>query len=209
MAMTCEGARERTSEEMQSVMHFPKNDDIRRRSFALLHNEINANDAENILTTADAIWVQKGYSLLREFTDVIKKYYFGDAVNVDFYGAVEEARQTINSWVEERTNGKVKDFIPKDFLGGALLVLTNAIYFKGRWAREFNKSLTRDEDFLTGEGKTIKVPMMRSQGTNNRFNYMETEGIQMLEVPYQGEKLSMLILLPKKDIISLVRGICI
>lgn len=209
IVMTYEGARGRTAVEMQSVMHFPKNDDARRRSFALLHNEINANDTRYALTTANAIWVQEGYSLLREFMDVIEKYYYGGAMNVDFYGAAEEARQTINSWVEKRTNGKVKDLIPKGFLDGSLLVLTNAIYFKGRWAREFNKSLTRDEDFLTGEGRIIKIPMMRSSGTNSRFNYMETEGIQMLEVPYQGEGLSMLILLPKKDILSLERSLTI
>jgi serpin B len=82
--------------------------------------------------------------------------------------------------------------------------LTNAIYFKGTWVKEFNKSLTRDENFHTSDGGIVNVPMMRRIGQEAIFNYLETEDLQILQMPYLGKKLSMMILLPKEqDILSL------
>jgi serpin B len=208
IAMTCEGARGKTADEMQSVMQFSKNDAIRRQSFALLYEEINAKDAVYTLKTANAIWVQRDYSLLSEYVEIIEKYYHGAAENVDFQGAAEKARQTINSWVEKSTEGKITDLIPKGFLDPlTALVLTNAVYFKGVWAREFDKSITRDEEFQMDDGSAKMVSMMRSLGPQSRFNFMETERMQMLEMLYQGENISMMILLPKGNIFSLEKAL--
>lgn len=203
LSMIYEGARGRTADEMQSVMHLPENDSIRRQSFAALYDKFNSANAGYTLSNANALWVQKDYSLLRDYTSVVDEYYHGKAENVDFKGATEDARQTINSWVEDRTNDRIKDLIPPGILDPMTrLVLTNAIYFKGSWVREFDRNETQDENFRTEDGRTVKVPMMRSFGEESLYNYMETEDMQMLEIPYKGWNLSMIVLLPKSDDIS-------
>ncbi|MBW2010870.1 MAG: serpin family protein, partial [Deltaproteobacteria bacterium] len=108
----------------------------------------------------------------------------------------EAARITINKWVEQKTNDKIKELIKRGILDPLVrLVLTNAIYFKGNWADRFDKNLTKDAMFHLLPGKSIKVPMMNQK---QKFGYAEHENLQILELPYVGEDLSMLVLLPKK-----------
>jgi serpin B len=188
---------------MQQVLHFPENDSQRRQSFASAYDKFNAKDAGYMLSTANALWVEKDYPLLENFTTDIERYYHGTAKNVDFKEATEDTRKMINSWVEERTNNKIKDLI---FPGGispqTQLVITNAVYFNGTWVRSFDKNATRNGEFKTGDGWTIQTPFMSSLGSESRFNYTEAGDMQMLELPYQGGRISMIILLPKSDDIS-------
>jgi len=200
LAMTYEGARGKTADEIQSVFHFPKDDATRRSSVAAIYNGLNKKDAKYRLHTANALWVQKGYQLLNGYTDTIEKYYLGKATNVDFAGATEHARQTINNWVEDKTDNKIKDLFPQGSLNSLTrLVLTNAIYFKGIWVKEFAKSETGEEDFRVSKDQTVKVPMMRRADNEAKFNYAETEELQILEMLYEGGDLSMLVLLPRSD----------
>ncbi|MDY6958461.1 MAG: serpin family protein, partial [Halobacteriota archaeon] len=200
LAMTYEGARGETAEEIQSVFYFPVDDETRRRSFEAIHNNFNKEDADYKLETANALWIQEDYRILDEYIDTIEKYYGGRATNLDFINSTEDSRQTINSWVEEKTNNKIKDLFPQGSLDRyTRLVLTNAIYFKGDWVKQFNENDTRDEDFRVSSNQTVKVPMMERTGEEARFNYAETEELQLLEMLYEGEELSMLILLPKND----------
>jgi len=80
------------------------------------------------------------------------------------------------------------------------LVLTNAIYFKGIWQWEFDTSDTREEDFKITPDNIVKTPMMNMEPDKARFNYADTGNLQILELPYKGDKISMLILLPKKNL---------
>ncbi len=196
LAMAYEGARGPTAEEMRSVFHFPAEAGARRPNFAALYNKINAGSADYQLKTANALWVQQDYQLLGEYTRALASYYGGKATNVDFAGATEQARQTINQWVEGQTNGKIKDLFPEGALNpDSRLVLTNAVYFKGTWLKQFDKADTREEDFTLAGGQTVKVPMMNR--TDPGFYYAETEKVQILEMLYKGKELSMLVLLPK------------
>jgi len=198
LAMTYEGAKGETAEEMQSVFHFPEDENIRRPSFAKIYNLVNKKNKKYELHTANALWAQKDYKFLDEYINAIKKYYVGKVTNVDFVNATESARLTINKWVEEQTNNKIKDLIPPGVLNALTrLVLTNAIYFKGLWVKQFDKKETREEDFRVSPEETVKVPMMSI--TREEFNYYETEKLQILELLYEGEDLSMLIILPKED----------
>jgi serpin B len=200
LAMTYEGARGQTAEEIQSVFHFPGDDTTRRSSLAAIYNIMNRADAKYTLYTANALWVQKDYQLLEGYLDIINRYYVGKATNVDFRGATEQARETINSWVEEKTNNKIKDLFPLGSLDPLTrLVLTNAIYFNGIWVKQFNPDETKEENFRVSEDQTVKVPMMRRTDNEAKFNYAEVENLQILEMLYEGEDLSMLILLPKND----------
>ncbi len=203
LAMTYEGARGQTAKEIQSVFNFPEDSSARRPNFAAVYNQLNKRDAKYKINTANALWVQEDFQLLDDYTNTIEAYYGGKATNVDFAGATEQARKTINTWVENKTNNKIKDLFPAGSLDPSTrLVLTNAIYFKGTWVKQFNENDTKDEDFRVSSDKTVKVPMMRLTGTDVIFNYSETEDLQMLEMPYEGEDLSMLILLPKNDDIA-------
>ena len=198
LAMTYEGARGKTADEIQSVFHFPKDDSQRRESFLRINNQINKKDKKYELLTANALWAQKDYAFLEDYFKLIENYYGGKATNLDFINETEASRLTINNWVEKQTNDKIKDLIPSlDPL--TYLVLTNAVYFKGFWLMQFDKKDTKDEDFRVAPGNTIKTPMMHLSGKEANFNYGETDKLQILELPYEGQDLSMLIILPKGD----------
>src|SRR5262249_12446739 len=115
---------------------------------------------------------------------------------VDFRGDAESARQTINSWVAERTRQKINDLLPPGLLSAQTrLVLTNAIYFKGTWAKRFEKTATRDEGFYVAPDRPVKVPVMRQV---DEFDYFDGGDFQALALPYTGKELALLVLLPRK-----------
>jgi serpin B len=200
LAMTYEGARGQTAEEMQNVFHFPAGINVRGPAFAKIYNEINKKDKEYKLNTANALWAQKDYAFLNSYFDLVGKYYGGKVTNLDFIGETEKSRVTINDWVEDQTNDKIKDIIPPGVLNPMTrLVLTNAIYFKGTWVKQFDEKNTKEQDFRVSPGNTVKVPMMSLTGKDAKFNYTETDKLQVLELLYKGNELSMLVLLPKED----------
>lgn len=174
LAMTYEGARGKTAEEIQSAFRFSKDDSTRKSSIAAICNRLNQKDAKYKLHTANALWVQKDYQLRSEFLETIEQYFAGKATTVDFAREVEEARQTINRWVEDKTNGKIKDFFPQGSLSSSSrLVLTNAIYFKGSWVKQFDKKETRKGEFRVKSDFTIQAPMMCRTDKKAWFNYRE------------------------------------
>ena len=198
LAMTYEGARGQTAEEMQSVMYFQEDEILRRPAFAWIHNQLNKKDKDYTLNTANALWAQEDYKFLNEYFEIIERYYGGNATNLDFKDELEKSRVTINDWVEEQTNDKIQDLIPKGNINELTrLVLTNAIYFKGNWVKQFDEEKTSKQDFRVNSDKIVKVPMMSMTGES--FNYTHTNELQILEMPYEGEDLSMLILLPWED----------
>ena len=203
LAMTYEGAKGKTADEMQSVFHFPKDASVRQPAFASIYNTLNEGSSDYTLKTANALWAQKDYQFLQDYFNTVEKYYGGKATNLDFVGETEQSRQTINTWVEEQTNNKIKDLIPQGILDSSTrLVLTNAIYFKGDWVWQFDKSKTMEADFKVSPTKTVKAQMMSMNPEKATFNYAETDDLQILEMPYKGEELSMLVLLPKEDILD-------
>ncbi len=198
MAMVFEGARGWTAGEMADVFHFPADAKIRHESFLALYQRINRKNAKYKLNTANALWIQKDYSILPEYLNTIKNYYSGYATNVDFIKTTEQTRQRINKWVEEKTNNKIKDLFPSGSLNAdSRLVITNAIYFKGKWILPFDKQLTEEDEFRVNQEQTIRVPMMRRVDPDAVFNYAKTDDLELLEMPYEGDDLSMLILLPE------------
>ncbi len=204
LAMTYEGAKGQTAEEMQSVFHFPKDAELRRNAISQIADEINKGDKEYKLSTANALWAQKDFAFRKDYLEVVENYYGGVARNLDFKADTEGSRLTINGWVEDQTNDKIKDLIPAGVLNrGTRLVLTNAIYFKGEWVKTFDKSATKDRDFTISRFNKVPVPMMRQSGRDSTFNYAETEDLQLLELPYAGDDISMLMILPKDDLGSI------
>lgn len=203
LAITYEGAKGKTADEIKSVFYFPESS-ILRPNFAAIYNWINNKNSAYELRTGNALWVQQDYPLLEEYVTSVEKYYGGKAANLDFIKETEKSRQTINAFIEEQTNGKIKDLIPAGVLSPLTkLVITNAIYFKGTWEWEFDKSDTREQDFKKTPTNIVKTPMMYMDPDKARFNYADTENLQILELPYKGGKISMLILLPTESLDSI------
>jgi serpin B len=194
LAMTSAGARGETLAEMNKVLHLPA-DGSAHAGFAALRSALNADLGKGVeLTVANALWGQQGFPFRKEFLALTKKDYGAGLRTVDF-AHPEQARQTINRWVEEQTKDRIKDLLPAGSLdASARLVLTNAIYFKGTWAKQFPKAATRDEPFRLGGGRTAPVPLMRVGGS---FPYFADDAVQAVSLQYAGGHLSLVVLLPK------------
>ena len=193
LAMAYEGARGETAKEMGLVLHLPANDSKRREAFRTLL--LNMERLGGIkLTVANALWVQRGYPVRKDYVDVIRRYYLGEARELDFQNDPESAERTINEWVREETNGKIENIVGNlDPL--TRLIITNAVYFRANWSSRFRPEDTRNERFTLPSGEKITVPMMHQLG---EFNYTETEEVQVLEMPYEDSSFSMVIILPRK-----------
>ncbi|MFA6376014.1 MAG: serpin family protein [Candidatus Paceibacterota bacterium] len=195
LEMTYEGARGATANEIQSVLHFPADAQARIESFAKLYSGINPKNATYQLSTANALWAQKSYPFDANYAKTIETYYGGKTTNVDFVSDTETSRQTINSWVSSKTNAKIPELFAKGTLDKSTrLVLTNAVYFKGKWSAPFQKEATQEKDFTTAAQSKIKVAMMNRQ---DDFGYTETADYQTVELPYENNDLSMIVVLPK------------
>jgi serpin B len=197
LAMTCAGARGQTEEQMAKALHFElKRSDLHPAFKALQAAILQAQGSENIIKIANAIWPHRRYPFLQEYIDLLLREYGVQVTPVDYVSATEQARLQINAWAEGKTDGLIRNLIGPGVLGPlTVLVLVNAIYFKGVWARPFRPENTAPAPFHTGTGETIEVPMMQLK---DEFRYSRNEHAQMLELPYAGETLSMLILLPDR-----------
>jgi serpin B len=186
-----EGAGGKTANEMASVFHFPDDAALTRNSIRTIQNNLNVNDSGYELRDANALWIKHDFAIKKEFVDIAKLYYDSEVTQVSF----PQDESTINSWVEQKTNGKIKDLVSgtDEY---TRLVITNAVYFNGTWQTKFEKNATYDADFRVTKEKTVKVPMM---SIKSQFPYAETDNLQMLEMPYKGDRLSMVVLLPKND----------
>jgi serpin B len=201
LAMTYEGGRGETADEMFNILNFQQNDEISLCSFGKIYNLLN-QVKEYTLSTANALWIKEDYTFKEEYLNFIDNFYMGKATEVDF-SDVEGAAKLINDWVEANTNGKIKDLIKSGDIDPiyTALILTNAIYFKGLWESEFDADNTRDKDFETSLGNKVIASMMNiGEGS---FNYTETDDLQILELPYNGDDVSMIIVLPKENNITI------
>src|SRR5262249_53332072 len=143
LAMAYAGARGETSAEMARTLQFTLPPERLHPAMAELLKDLNAAHAGYQLRVANALWAQQGYAFLDDFLKLTKDHYGAGTNTVDFKGATEEARLTINQWVEQQTENKIKDLIQPDTLTkNTRLVLTNAVYFKGDWLTRFEKPQT-------------------------------------------------------------------
>lgn len=197
LAMTSAGARGETEAQMVKALHFEPDPAGRHAVFAAMESDLNAvqKKGQVKLSVANSLWPQKEHPLLRSFLDLTRKCYGASVTPLDFR-APEQARKTINTWVEDKTNQKIKDLIPGGVLNAdTRLVLVNAIYFKGNWSSPFKAAATEEAPFRLPSGQTVQAPLMFQK---KHFNYGANDDLQVLEMPYAGDDLSMVVLLPKK-----------
>jgi serine protease inhibitor len=197
LAMTYAGTRGNTALQMARTLHFTLSPEELHPAFAALAADlVRAGDPAQVnLQVANALWPQIGYPLLAPFMATLETNY-GTAVTAVDYRSSEAARQRINHWVEDQTQQRIRELIPPGVLTSLTrLVLTNAIYFKGQWASQFDPALTAPAPFHVMPESTITMPMMAKKQT---AGYAEFDGLQLLELPYTGDEVAMVILLPRR-----------
>jgi serpin B len=198
LAMTYAGARGETERQMADVLHFTLEQEQLHPAFAALGSSVKTagNGSGCTVHVANSLWGQQGYGFLAEFLALNRKHYGAGFREVDFVNATERARQTINTWVAQQTQQIIKELLQKGQLDPAdVLVLANAIYFKGDWVTKFDPQRTQDAPFQISATDQVVVPMMQQFG---RFAFAAADELDLLELPYAGERLSMVLLLPKK-----------
>jgi serpin B len=203
LAMTYAGARGGTEQQMAETMHYTLPQDRLHAAFNGLDQVLamRGQGAEGKkegkgfqLNVANAIWGQRGFTFLEAFLDTLARNYGAGLRLLDFAKAAEASRVTINDWIAEQTEDRIKDLIPPGAVDSMTrLVLTNAIYFNAAWQFPFEEALTEEGPFTLIDGSQVTVPMMAAKES---YGYAAGEGYQAVDLLYDGGELSMVILLP-------------
>lgn len=197
LAMTQAGARGQTAAQMARTLHLPVGNVA--PLFAELQGALHAARSGKIeLESANALWAQEKYPFSKAYQRRVERHYGAQVRQVDFTDKEKAAQACaqMNAWVAAKTRHMIPQIISSDALSpDTRLILMNAIYFKGEWAKPFEAGETRDEPFTLLSGSTVTVPLMR--GERSCF-YGEDEQVQVIDLPYHGHALSMLVVLPRR-----------
>lgn len=206
LAMTSEGARETSREQIESVFHLTDLDDphggwnavdqaLGSRAGTVARDDGSTD--ELALAVVNRLWGQTGFPIEEPFLAVMAASYGARVDLLDFEADPEAARVTINGWVAERTNDRIPELVPPGVVDELTrLVLTNAVYFKAPWASPFDEAATRDGEFTLLDGSTTTVPLMSTDGS---FATHEGDGWRAVALAYAGEQLEMLLVVPDAD----------
>lgn len=205
LAMTYAGAREDTARQIATGIHLPNGDtNVHAEFSALLKQLLNTNRFDNQFVIANSLWVQQGYPVIESFQKLLHDQYGSSLNAIDLTGWPGEfdsakataARTQINRWVANQTHDPIQEIIPAKLPGpDTRFMLVNTIRFIGLWEKPFSEALTTNAPFHPDSKVGVSVPTMHAKAN---FKYAEDDGVQMLELPYFGEQLSMILLLPKK-----------
>ncbi|XP_036274192.1 serpin B3 [Pipistrellus kuhlii] len=213
LAMTYLGSQKHTASEIQKALRFnelientkggattsqvEKSGNVHEQ-FQKLLTELNKPTDAYELSLANRLYGEKKFQFLQEYLDNVKKFYLASVESADFVNAAEENRKMINSWVESQTNEKIKNLFPEGSLDSTtIMVLVNAIYFKGQWNERFDPKRTKQKEFWLNKD-TSKFVQMMEQRDKFKFTSLEDMQAKILEIPYKGKDLSMVLLLPNE-----------
>ncbi|HDK45455.1 MAG TPA: serpin family protein, partial [Actinobacteria bacterium] len=209
LAMTYAGARGVTAEEMARVLHVDLNDEAFHQAMnaldlALESRSFTEGDEGVQLSTANSLWGQQGLTFEQPFLDTLGTDYGSGMRLVDFKAAAEQARVRINEWVASETNDNILDLIPQGALDSLTrLVLVNAVYLDATWEHQFDPNETADGPFTLLDGSRVNVPMMHQTSS---FSYGTGDGWQAVQMPYVGDDLAMLVVVPDEGRFTDVEG---
>ena len=191
LSVVGEGAKGETASQIQDAFGFEPDAQTRHRQTAGLMSSLNWPDPHATLTMANSLWLAEWFEPYDSYVGIIQDVYQADIGSVDFLG---DGVDQINEWAAEKTQGKIQDVLKRDAVDGlTAAVVLNAIYFKGMWAEQFQMGDTREADFWTGM-TVVKADFMSIE---KRFDYAQSDGVQILKMPYRGDRLSMLVMLPQ------------
>lgn len=199
LAMTHAGASSTTAAEIAGVLGMPDDRQLIGDASAAMRTAFDEIRSDQIrLDIANRLWLQEGKPIVEAFTSLLEAKHAAAAGLLPFSSAPESARADINLWVADHTHDRITDLLPSGSITPLTrVVLTNAVFMKAAWATPFDKARTQDEHFDLGEGVQIKVPFMHHEGSF-RAGRFGKEGSEMLvcELPYAGERLAMVLLVP-------------
>ncbi len=178
-----EGARENSASEMEHVFGFEPVAKTRAESVLQMISSINREDPHATLDIANSVWVDA--SIRELYSEIVRDVYLADIEPLT-------DADTINAWASEKTHGKIPEPVSA-ISPDAVMMLVNAVYFKGTWVSQFEPEETKPGEFWINPTDSIETDFMNIE---NRFGYAHMEGVQILEMPYEGDRLSMLLLLP-------------
>ena len=186
-----EGARQDTAEQMEQVFGLELDEVSRLNATYSLMSSLNRGSEHFTLEMANAIWLAEWFTPFQSYIDIVRNSYLAVIEKVDFLG---DGVKKINSWASEKTHEKIKKVLtPADVDDLTAMAITNAIYFKGTWVTQFSKEDTEKSDFWKSGSESTKTDFMKVFGS---FNYTAADGVKVLEMPYEGDRLSMLVILP-------------
>ncbi|XP_076671475.1 alaserpin isoform X6 [Andrena cerasifolii] len=196
LAMAAYGARGETENQFKKVLHLPSTDSLGTSGYQALIDNIN-NVKENTLVLANKVFTAEKFSVKPSYRELTETYFRSITQLVNFAKS-DEAAATINTWVKENTNNRIDGIVSaSDLDETTALVLVNAVYFKGQWRNKFNPTFTRDMPFHINEQTVKNVPTMHRQGSY-RYGELPNLNAKFVEIPYQGNELSMVIILPNE-----------
>lgn len=198
LAMTYAGAKGETRGQMAKVLFYPS-DDV-HQAFAALQKQLTEfvqrtekADEPITLATANRLFGQTGYAFRPAYLEFLKTTYAAPLEELNFQKDPVRATRTINAWVEKQTRDRIRNLIPEPLDRDTGLVLVNAIYLKAPWAAAFPEKATAPAPFHPAQGKTVMVPTMIQEAD---FGYAAKDGFEAITLPYVGDDLQLLILLP-------------
>ncbi len=216
LTMTGEATRGNTQKEIGEVLHFPEvalnkggkaplspwDTEVVHQGMGPLFKQLNAQDKGYEIATANALWGEKAFPFRKGFSDALRKPYGIPGIySCEFTRDPDGERQRINKWGSDQTRGLIPKILPEGSITSMTrLVLTNAIYFKGTWQVQFDPKRTKEQPFTLVDGSKVKVQMMHHPETY-RFTHARVAdhgGFQILRLPYEGGKMSMVVLLPDR-----------
>lgn len=195
-AMCHAGARGDTREQLARALHLAAPSERVGEDFAEFNRGLHKIQENGDITigVANSLWVQQGYKFLPGYLSAVGKHHDAEISNVDFAGDSKGVRKKINEWTAAKTANRITGIVPPNGLSpDTKMALVNAIYFKGDWSQEFQHEATRDEPFWITPERSVDWPLMWQKQS---FLYAENTGTKLLVLPYKGEELSMVILLP-------------
>ncbi|XP_077876591.1 serpin B9 isoform X2 [Ictidomys tridecemlineatus] len=199
LAMVLLGAKGNTKDQMAQAMSLNTEEDI-HKGFQMLLTQVNKPGSKYLLTTANRLFGEKTCDFLSTFKESCLQFYHAELELLSFAEATEKSREHINTWVSKETEGKISELLPMGSIDEQVrLILVNAIYFQGTWDKLFNKSSTKEMPFKVNQEEKRPVQMMRKKAYFN-YVYIREAQTQVLELPYAGKTLSMIILLPDEDV---------
>lgn len=204
LAMVFMGAKGDTASQMIQALSLDKcsgsgGGDV-HQGFQSLLSEVNKTGTQYLLKTANKLFGEKTCELLESFKDSCRKFYEAELEELDFKGDTEQSRQHINTWVAKKTEDKIRELLsPGTLNSDTLLVLVNAIYFKGNWEKQFDKEDTREMPFKISKNEEKPVQMMFKKFTVN-MTYIGEIFTKILLLPYAGNELNMIIMLPDEHV---------
>ena len=196
LAMTYNGASGATKAAMAQTLGIAaiRDEEFNRNSRSLLDRIQKADPAVQI-EIANALWPQAGFRINPDFLRLSRDFFDAAPQSLNFRENPEQAASRINDWVKERTQGKIPEII-KDLSRSTVLVLTDAVYFKGRWTVPFDKKETKPRSFHLPAARSVMVPMMAQRG---EYRYLETDSFQAIRLPYGNNQFAMYVFLPRES----------